>query len=266
VSVASPEPAVANPESVATIAAGGPIRLVWENVLGGFTFEIGTHPERRFVKWSPKATCLDVDGEITRLQWAGTHIAVPKVLSTGADQEGTWLVTEALPGESAVSERWRADPTTAVVAIGRGLREMHESLPIEGCPFSWSAERRVVDAERRAELGLIDPSDWHQDHQELDLPAALIQIRLIPTVDRWVVCHGDACSPNTLVGDDGRCSGHTDLGALGAADRWADLAVATWSAVWNYGERFEELLLDAYGIEPEPTRIAYYRLLWDLSS
>src|SRR5690242_5385406 len=54
-----------------------------------------------------------------------------------------------------------------------------------------------------------------------------------PPVDRLVVCHGDACAPNTLLGDDGGWSGHVDLGALGVADRWADLAVATWSLDWT---------------------------------
>ena len=59
-------------------------------------------------------------------------------------------------------------------------------------------------------------------------------------------------------------SGHVDLGSLGVGDRWADLAVVTWSAVWNYGPAWESVLLRAYGVDPDPERIAYYRLLWDL--
>jgi len=55
-----------------------------------------------------------------------------------------------------------------------------------------------------------------------------------------------------------------DLGSLGTADRWADLAVATWSTQWNCGAGWEQLLLDAYGTDPDPGRSAYYRLLWDL--
>jgi len=55
-----------------------------------------------------------------------------------------------------------------------------------------------------------------------------------------------------------------DLGALGVADRWADLAVATWSTTWNYGPRWQAALLDAYGIAPDPGRTRYCRLLWDL--
>jgi hypothetical protein len=47
---------------------------------------------------------------------------------------------------------------------------------------------------------------------------------------------------------------------MGVADRWADLAVATWSTTWNYGHGWESTLLDAYGIDPDPSRSAYYRL------
>jgi aminoglycoside phosphotransferase len=75
----------------------------------------------------------------------------------------------------------------------------------------------------------------------------------IPPVDRLVVCHGDSCAPNTLLTDDGRWSGHVDLGELGVADRWADLAVATWSTEWNYGPGWDKLLLQAYGVPPDRT-------------
>jgi kanamycin kinase len=89
-------------------------------------------------------------------------------------------------------------------------------------------------------------------------------LALVPPIDRLAVCHGDACAPNTLVTSDGRWSGHVDLGALGTADRWADLAIATWSADWNYGPGWEAELLAAYGVVPDRDRIRYYRLLWDL--
>ena len=85
-----------------------------------------------------------------------------------------------------------------------------------------------------------------------------------PLIDKLVVCHGDACAPNTLLSEDGRLAGHVDLGALGVADRWADLAVASWSTSWNYAPGWSDELLEAYGVAPDPTRLAYYRLLWDL--
>ncbi len=71
------------------------------------------------------------------------------------------------------------------------------------------------------------------------------------------------CSPNTVINDDGRCCGHVDLGALGVAGRWADLAVAMLSLSWNYPGRIRHAeFFAAYGIEPDPARIDYYRRLW----
>lgn len=252
------------PDVVAVMANGGPLQLVWKNEIGALTFELGTGADRRFVKWLPRRPDAELAEEIARLRWAAGYITVPQILSTGSDASATWMVTAALPGENAISDRWKANPAAAATAIGAGLRRMHDSLPVADCPFSWKVEDRLADARRRAELGLIDPNSWHEDHQPLGLAEALALVSNPPPVDRLVVCHGDACSPNTLIGEDGSCTGHTDLADLGVADRWADLAVATWSTVWNFGEGFEHLVLEAYGIGADPERTAYYRLLWDL--
>ena len=228
------------PAAVAKVARGRTARAVWENERGGLTFELGAveidqGAERVFVKWTPTGSGIDLGREAERLKWARRFIVVPTVIDGGGDDAGSWMVTEALPGESAVSERWLADPAAAVTAIGRGLRDLHDTLPVDGCPYSWSIEDRGATAGA-------------------------------PSIDRLVVCHGDACAPNTLVGDDGRCSGHVDFGALGVADRWADLAVATWSTQWNYGPGWEDLLLEAYGVGPDPVRTEYYRHLWEFGS
>jgi kanamycin kinase len=173
-------------------------------------------------------------------------------------------MTVAVPGESAVSDRWRLDPRRAVSAIGEGLRALHEALPVDLCPFSWSTDFRLGEVRRRVRLGRLDPRGWDADHRGLTVEGALELLAEIPTVDREVVCHGDACAPNTLISDGGRCSGHVDFGAMGVGDRWADLAVATWSTQWNYGPGWEEELLAAYGVPADTDRIRYYRLLWDL--
>ncbi|HEY3982098.1 MAG TPA: phosphotransferase [Streptosporangiaceae bacterium] len=106
-------------------------------------------------------------------------------------------------------------------------------------------------------------ADWHEEFRGIGVDGALELLAEVPPIDELVVCHGDSCAPNTLIGDDGR-SGHVDLGELGVADRRADLAVATWSTTWNYGPGREIPLLDAYGIAPDGDRIRYYRLLWEL--
>jgi kanamycin kinase len=255
-----PSDDVAVPPPVAALAGQDRLRPVWRNELGGLTFEITGAEGRRFVKWAPAGSGLDLAPEVPRLRWAAAFTAVPRVLETGADDSGAWLVTAALPGESAVSARWCAEPRTAAAAIGRGLRALHDRLPVADCPFSWALEQRRA----RVSAGRLDPAGWHPSHAGLSPRDALARLADQPAIDRLVVCHGDACAPNTLLHDDGTWAGHVDLGALGVADRWADLAVATWSLDWNYGPGWHHVLLEAYGVQPDPLRTAYYRLLWDL--
>jgi kanamycin kinase len=243
----APDAAVPLPEELAGLVGDDPVVCVWRNEVGGLTFAVGAGDEpTRFVKWAPAGAPLDLPGEGRRLRWAGLHSPVPTVLDV--DPGGRWLATTAIPGESAVDPRWLARPVVAARAIGAGLRALHDALPVDECPFDWSAETRIREAQ---ESGTV-------------LPAGL---RRPPPVDRLVVAHGDACAPNTLLDDEGTFLAHVDLGRLGVADRWADLAVATYSLAWNYvppdGVDLEAELLDAYGVARDDDRIHYYRALWD---
>jgi kanamycin kinase len=138
-------------------------------------------------------------------------------------------------------------------------------LPVESCPFTWTAEERLGRAQGRAAAGSIDPMEWHPSHRHLGVDDAIGIVSDPPPVDHLVVCHADSCAPNTLINDDGSWSGHLDLGRMGVGDRWADIAIATWSTTWNYRPGWEGELLAAYGINADPDRTGYYRLLWDLT-
>ena len=238
-----PDRPVAVPAAVAALTDGAPAEAVWANQVGGVTFRLG----ERFVKGQPAGSVIDLADEAARLAWAAAFTPVPRVLTLGSDDEGAWLVTAALPGRSAVDSRWLADRAPAVRAIGEGLRALRDALPVPACPFDWGVAARLARADERGSGS----------------SGARAQPGEPPDVDRLVVCHGDACAPNTLLDDDGRWSGHVDLGALGVADRWADLAVATWSTEWIYGPGFQDALLEAYGVEADGERTGYYRRLWD---
>jgi aminoglycoside phosphotransferase len=252
------------PSAVQAVAAGRPVQVVWENEIGGLTFAVGSGPTPWFVKWAPAGSGVDLQAEAARLAWAAPFTPVPEVLDGGVDEGGSWMVTSGLDGDSAVADRWKHDPRTAVRGIGAGLRAFHDALPVAACPWSWSADDRLDDARRRGDNGQFNRRRWHAVHQHLDIDEALARLAAPPPIDALVVCQGDACAPNTLLDDDGRCTGHVDLGALGVADRWADLAVATWSLDWNFGPGWQDLFLDAYEVAPDPRRTEYYRLLWDL--
>jgi kanamycin kinase len=214
--------------------AGAEVTLVWRNEVGGLTGRVDG-PDPRYIKWNPTGSGESLLQEAERMGWlAGRHPA-PRVLEYLLDDEAELLVTAALPGVSAVDERWRDEPAIAIRAVAEGLRRLH-SLPTQDCPFEWSVDTRLASA------GL--------HHSP-------------PTIDRLVVCHGDACAPNTVIDVHGRFLANVDFGRLGVADRWADLAVATLSLGWNYGDYDERIFWDAYGIAPDVERIDFYRALWD---
>ncbi|HWT34525.1 MAG TPA: aminoglycoside 3'-phosphotransferase [Microbacterium sp.] len=232
---------VAVPARVRELAGAAALTPVWLNGEGGLTFRTD---DGRYLKHGPLSAETSVADEVARLAWAGSFTPVPRVLASGRDATHEWLVTAAIDGESAVTERWRAEPATAVRAVGAGLRALHDALPAADCPFDWAVPARIANAARR---GILVPD----------------ALRTPPPVDRPVVCHGDACCPNTLLDAAGRWTAHVDLGSLGIADRWADIAVASMSTEWNYGPGWEDALIEAYGVEPDRERLAYYRDLWN---
>ncbi|ANG85576.1 aminoglycoside 3'-phosphotransferase [Microbacterium aurantiacum] len=232
------------PDRVRALVPGMDLSAVWLNDAGGVTFRGAGDDDVVFVKLQPRGGETSVAAEVDRLRWASSFAAVPEVRSWGGDATHEWLVTTGMAGESAVSERGTRAPRRTVRAIGAGLRQWHERLPVDACPFTWEVPARIGAARARG----------------IRVPAALHDA---PAVDRLVVCHGDACAPNTLIDADGRWVGHVDVGASGRADRWADIAVAVMSLEWNFGPGWDAEFFAAYGIEPDPVRQTFYRALWN---
>jgi kanamycin kinase len=226
---------LAVPRIVHAMARGDEPELVWRNDLGGLTFRLGD----RYLKWNPAATGIDLEREFERLQWISPRHPAPRPIDYGGDADGQWLVTEALPGVLAVGDKWRARRPEAIRAIATGLRAIH-SIAIEDFPAEWSAQVWV---------GRQPPS-----------------LGTRPPIDDPVLVHGDACAPNTLISEEGLWTGNVDFGDLAVGDRWADLAIASMSLDWNFGEGHQAEFFDTYGIEADADRIRYYRSLWDLEA
>ena len=209
--------------------------LVWPNELDGLTFRIGS----RYLKWNPASTGVDLEREAVRLEWISRYHPAPRVVDFGRDGDAQWLLTEGLPGGPAVGDQWRVRRLEAIEAIAAGLRALH-AVPTDGFPVEWTGQVWV---------GRHPPS-----------------LGTRPPIDTPVVVHGDACAPNTLISQEGVWTGNIDFGDLAVGDRWADLAVASMSLDWNFGEGHQSEFLDAYGIQPDEDRIRYYRTLWHLES
>jgi kanamycin kinase/aminoglycoside 3'-phosphotransferase-2 len=197
--------------------------------------------------------------EHERLLWLRRWMSVPEVVAF----EGDALVLADVGWRSLE----RRPPPGAGAIMGRVLRALHD-IPVRECPFDARLDVRLAEARERVAAGLVDPSDFDDDHAGLS--AAQVYDRLVaerPAGEDLVVAHGDFTPANVLVppvppADAGaREAVLVDVGALGVADRYADLAVALRELEGPAAADF----LAAYGLaEPDPRLLDYYRLLDEL--
>jgi kanamycin kinase len=266
--VPSPSDTPAPPPELDLIAPGWAATLAYRLVPGLTTWRLtGPAGAVRFAKVAHRpARYPTLRHESERMIWAAPYLPVPTVVNLEDVGSVTVLLTEALPGRDATHEAWRADLPALVRALGHGLRTFHEAAGEEWCPFRFDVGRALAHVEERVRADDIDPAGFHEQHAHLTPAAALAELEgLVPADEDLVVCHGDYCPPNVLL-QDWRVTGFVDLGELGAADRWWDVAVGAWSVGWNFGQDLEPLFYESYGIAPDPQRIRFFRLLYDLVS
>ena len=239
---------------------------VSEHETKSIMYRLSRAGDGRFLKivrngWFPSA-----EAEAKRTMWARNHIPAPEILQFGATDDSTWLISNAIIGDDATSQQFRSDIPGLVARLGAALREFH-TMPVLECPFSFRLDDALAHAQHRLRCGDINAArDFHPEHIHLS-PADAVQklVATRPSSEDLVVCHGDYCVPNILFRG-GALAGFVDLGEMGTADRWWDLAVATWSVTWNFGPGYEAIFLESYGVDFDEERLQFYRLLYDVVS
>ncbi|MCA9739050.1 MAG: aminoglycoside 3'-phosphotransferase [Gemmatimonadetes bacterium] len=261
------DPALRIPEALRRTHAGWRWDLIHNEVPEVATWRLARPDgEARYLKLARPHGWPAVRDEAERTRWARTFLNVPEVLAAGRGSDVEWMLTRALPGRPATDPTWTARPQETVQRLARALRRFHEA-PASACPFRFTLDDALAHARARLRSGAIVPGrDFHPEFAHLSAADALERLwRTRPATEAAVVCHGDFCLPNVVLTESGD-AGFVDLGELGVADPWWDLAVATWSLDWNLGPGYETLFLDTYGAAPDPARRTFYRLLYDVVS
>ena len=200
--------------------------------------------------------------EAEKLKWmraAGAPVA--EVLEALSVDGVEYLLTRAVPGVDA-SQLPSVDDSVGG-AIARALKQLH-GLPIAGCPFDQSLDRKIPQAFHRLEQGLVDLDDLDGEREGWDaarLRRSLEETR--PQTEDLVLCHGDLCLPNVLLAG-GVVTGFVDVGRAGIADRWQDLALMLRSLDSADNPQFDgcaEAFLRSYGVGPDRDRQQFYCLL-----
>ncbi|HEX6356180.1 MAG TPA: APH(3'') family aminoglycoside O-phosphotransferase [Actinophytocola sp.] len=241
-------------------------RVGWEAVTSG---ESGALVFRsadgsRYAKHVPAGRQDLLAQERNRVEWLGaTGIPGPTVLDWHADDDGAYLVTSAVRGTPAdtvsASALHKAWPS-----ITEAVRALH-ALPPEQCPFSRDLARMLALAEDVVGRGAVNPEFLPAEQQET--PPEELLARLAAQVgerleqEDTVVCHGDLCLPNIILDPDTvDFAGFVDLGRLGTADRYADIALLLANAreTWGDDTAADEAFARGYGITLDAGRQRFY--------
>lgn len=212
----------------------------------------------------------DLRAERDRVAWlSGTGLPGATVLDWTESGATGCLITSAVPGVPASALPPAAWPA-ALDAFARTLRDLH-SLPPKSCPFSHRVATMFARAEDVVSRGAVNPAFLRPEDQATPPDQLLDALRpSLPRIaehelDDLVVCHGDACLPNLLIDPDTlTCTGLIDLGRLGVADRYADLALACTQVddEWPTSPPGSARLLAGYGLpDPDQDRLAFYLAL-----
>ncbi|MFJ9363562.1 phosphotransferase [Nocardia sp. NPDC101769] len=191
--------------------------------------------------------------EFPRYRWlAERSMAVPEIAVFEDDM--LVLVDAGVPSVASVQ------PDSPGALMGETLRRLH-ALPVAGCPFDARLDITLAEAYRLLVEGLVDVDDFDEDN--LGRTAEQVYEQLVaerPDTEDLVVAHGDYTPSNVLAGGI-----LIDVGRLGVADRYRDLALAARDLADDFGVGEVEAFFAAYSLpDPDPARLAYYRLLDEL--
>lgn len=218
-----------------------------------------------FLKYGRGAAADALTDETAKLGWLARHLPVAGVEHFARNAGEAVLLTAALDGASA-ADLLDSNPgmgPQVVDALADFLLRLH-AIPAGECPFNSRFELRLVDARRRIAAGLVDTDDFDDERQGWTAEQVWEALqRKVPPDGDAVVTHGDFSLDNLLV-KDGKVTGCIDVGRLGVADRYQDIAIA-WNCLREHGAALQDRFLARYGLaRADHARLEFHLLLDEL--
>jgi aminoglycoside 3'-phosphotransferase-1 len=218
-----------------------------------------------FLKYGEGAHADDIGDEMARLRWLGGHLPAPAVLHFTRTPDEAWLLMTAVEGKTAyrILEEYPERRIEVVSALARFLRRIH-AIPANECPFNSDHAYRLAHARARIDAGEVDEDDFDEEREGWTAEQVWDAMQaLLPFAPDPVVTHGDYSLDNLLV-EDGEVVGSIDVGRLGIADRYQDLAIA-WNCLGEFGASLQERFLEQYGLqEVDRSKLQFHLLLDEL--
>ena len=252
-------PPLAIPAGLATAVAGATWfrDSVGESGCAVFRIE-GPTGDGLYLKTGRGAQLDDLVDEMARLRWLAAHLPVPRLYGFVVEEGTGWMLTGRVPGPTPY-QILSANPERAPAlgeTLGRFLRRLH-AIPVERCPFNADHRLRLAAAKDRLDAGLVEEDEFDEARQGMSAQAVWDEmLAALPSRFDRVVTHGDFSLDN-LFFVDGAVTGCIDLGRVGIADPWQDLAIL-WNSLEEFGEEAPRRMLAAYGIAIDPAKLDFH--------
>ncbi len=183
--------------------------------------------------------------EYRMLKWINQRFPTPEPLYYSKEESTEYLLTTEING----TPTYQVEPNEreqTVRVLAETLRTIHGLNP-SGCPVSRGIHKQVKHLETQG-VDVSGLGNWRP-------------------VEFLCFTHGDYCLPNIIV-DSGELSGVIDWDYAGVADPYVDFVSCLWSLRYNYKDEAERLIpvfLEAYGVELDEEKYAFFQKLSDIT-
>jgi len=227
----------------------------------------------KVLKIQPESAETKSEYEI--LKWLEGKLPAPKLLCSVTENGMWYLLMSRIRGDMACDEKYLSQPGVLVEALAESLKRLWE-VDVTDCPCDWSLDVILEAVSDNVRDGLVDVEDAELEtfgEGGFKNPEALLEwLKTHQPQEELVLSHGDFCLPNIFL-QDGQLAGYIDLGRMGVADKWKDIALCYRSLKHNWSGKYArnvytgvnpDILFEALGVEPNWEKINYYILLDEL--
>ena len=220
---------------------------------------------------------IEADNEYAAAAWLKGRLPLPSIPVYTVRNNTAYTLMSRVRGKMLCDMEYLKQPELLIGLAAKGIKMMWD-IDVSDCPCNASKlSERLRAAEYNVANGLVDientePGTFGKDGFK-DPLELLAWLKSNPPEEDISLTHGDYCLPNVFALG-GEISGFIDLGKMGPADKWQDIAIAIRSLSHNFSGKYTDgkkifdftaqMLLDALGIEMDEEKFRYYFLLDEL--
>lgn len=201
--------------------------------------------------------------EYNKLKEISKYIKTPQIVLYEKNKYEQ-LITTKIKGNMVCSKYYLKKPTGAIDIIVEAFKELY-SVNINKIKIDESLNHKLSIAKYNIENNLITDDNLSEEVKRKFKTRENILKYL--EENKWeedlVLSHGDISLPN-IFSYKSKFTGFIDLGDLGIADRWFDIAIVIRSINFNFGEEYSKLFLKKLNIEFDEFKYNYFMLLMEL--